>query len=139
MMSKIIVVLVSAVFFISPCFGKGVNYPVINWQGLGLSRNQQAGISELDNKWKRINNNLGTRITNNKNNLRFILARPYTTDKQIRKLQSNILKDQKTLRYQAMEIFLEKRALLTPGQKEMLHKQFYEYKAGGQEKLPCRF
>lgn len=100
------------------------DFPVINWECLGLSQQQQARLQQLDQKWLRISRNINSRITDKKNQMKLILINPYSTDLEIRETQKNILKDKKMLRYQAMEIFLEKRSVLSPEQRELLHQHF---------------
>ena len=121
MMNKFIVIFVSVVVLNSPCFAAGGDFPVIRWECLGLSYNQQAQMKELDSKWQRINQNLRTNIINDQKALQYILSNPYSTQKEIRELHNRILSNRTTLREQAMEIFLEKRDVLTQGQKKNLH------------------
>ena len=78
-------------------------------------------MKELDSKWQRINQNLRTNIINDQKALQYILSNPYSTQKEIRELHNRILSNRTTLREQAMEIFLEKRDVLTQGQKKNLH------------------
>ena len=105
----------------SPCIAIQGDFPVIRWECLGLSYNQQAQMKELDSKWQKINQNLRTNIINDQKALQYILSNPYSTHNEIIELHNRILSNKTTLRAQAMEIFLEKRDVLTQGQKKNLH------------------
>lgn len=110
----------------SDCLAGEKAYPVINWEVMGLTQAQKTKMLELDQKWQRVHNNLSLRIINNKQKLRVLLLSPYTTDAEIRELQGLILKDKKMLKYQSMEIFLEKRSILSPEQKKSLSEIFIQ-------------
>lgn len=122
MKSRLVLVLVSAVFYSFPCFAGESNFPVLCWEGMGLSSFQQVKIKELDKKWDRINNNLTARIVDDQNILIYLLNNHEAADNQIRQMHNKILNDKKTLRAQALDIFLEKRSVLTDVQKKTLHK-----------------
>lgn len=120
----IISLIITLLFCTSDCLAEGRGFPIIKWEKLNLTQTQQVKLKESDRKWERISRNLNTRIANNSTKLRRALCNPCSTDRQIRQLQGEIVQDQKTLRYQSMEIFLEKRAVLTPEQRKRLHESF---------------
>lgn len=120
-MNRLIISLVVALLFCtSNCLAEGRGFPLIKWEELGLTPAQQAKLAAADEKWSRIYNNLSNRITDKKNKMKILLCNPRSTDFEIRELQKKIFRDKEILRYQALEIFLEKRSILTPEQREML-------------------
>jgi len=123
-MSKLVKAFVSVVFFCFSCPATAGDFPFVNWEALAPSPAQQAKLQMLDCKWLRVSNNLNARIADRKNRMKLVLINPCSTDFEIRELQKDILKDRKMLRYQAMEIFLEKRSILTPEQRKLLHQHF---------------
>ena len=121
MRNKIIIFFSIWIFLEQACFAANTNFSYVNWNNLGLSPLQRIKINASEAKWQRISCNLNFRIINNRNTLRFLLVNPYSKDEIIKKFQKKILTDQMILNYQAMEIFLKKRAILTMDQKKILH------------------
>ncbi|HSA06046.1 MAG TPA: hypothetical protein P5556_02580 [Candidatus Gastranaerophilales bacterium] len=95
--------------------------PGINWETLNLSNAQRAQLKVLELKWQKTSNIINGQIIYDKNKLKYVLTNPFSTDKEIKELQNRILVNQKKLRYEAMENFLQKRTVLLPLQRQKLH------------------
>ncbi|MEW5821428.1 MAG: Spy/CpxP family protein refolding chaperone [Cyanobacteriota bacterium] len=95
----------------------------INWSELNLTAEQSVKINQLDEEWKRIQQVIRPRLVRDQQQLKNIMKNPDTDEDRIRKLQNDIMLRQKQLRYEATENFLSKRRVLTPEQREVLHKK----------------
>jgi len=94
----------------------------IRWESLNLSPEQRNRIRILDYNWQRTSSELSSQIISEKNQLRYLLSNPCSSDCDIRNLQNRVIANQSILRYQAMSSFLQKRRLLNTPQRKKLHK-----------------
>ena len=93
----------------------------INWEKLNLSKEQGKNIEMLDMKWKKINETIRPQILRDQQKLKCVLKNQNATDSEIRQIQMQILMNQNRLKYEALELFLDKRRLLTPIQRKKFH------------------
>ena len=98
----------------------------INWGLLNLSNDQLKRIKDLDTDWERIQQLIRPKIIRDQQQLKNVMSNPNADEDLIRKLNNDIMLRQKQLRFEATENFLSKRRLLTPEQRENLHKMMIQ-------------
>lgn len=90
----------------------------IDWDSLNLSPQQEVQIERLEDSWEKTHAEVGTQIQRDMAELRNIL--PTGDSQRIRGLQNRITTNKTYLMNQSMDIFLKKRDMLTPAQRNQL-------------------
>jgi Spy/CpxP family protein refolding chaperone len=103
---------------------------IVNWSGLGLTSGQMTEIDKQEHEWKKTYSDLYPQILRDSRELRQLLNEPHADEDRIRELQSRIEANELRLRHHATQTFLEKKKVLTPGQRQRLKEMMTSSSSG---------
>ena len=92
----------------------------INWDSLNLTPYQKKRIEMLDREWNFINATIRPGLENEQKLFEKFLNDPCSNEYTLRNLYLQILAKQNQLKYQALEVYLAKRRLLSKSQLNMM-------------------
>ncbi len=120
-LNKFFILIILTAMLLCPNICSAYSSRSIQWELLNLTALQKNKIKTLDLNWQKTSTNLNIQIINDKNKLRYLITNPYASDNEIRGLQNKLLANQKMLRCEAMNNFLQKRNVLSVSQRKRLH------------------
>jgi Spy/CpxP family protein refolding chaperone len=96
----------------------------VRWNALHLDPSQETQLSRLDEQWKKIYTERSPQLQRDRAELRRLMFSPQANDKEIMALRERIHKSEELLRVEAMKSFIQKKNVLTPGQRMQLQQLF---------------
>lgn len=92
----------------------------VRWSSLHLTSQQEIRINRLEDRWQETHTEVSAQIDRDRNELRSLL--PSGDTQRIRAIQNRIISNKMYLMNESMNIFLQKRDLLSPDQRAQLQK-----------------
>jgi len=92
----------------------------VRWNNLHLTSQQETRINRLEDRWQQTHSEVSAQIDRDRNELRNLL--PSGDTQRIRAIQNRIISNKMYLMNESMNIFLQKRDLLSPDQRAQLQK-----------------
>ena len=99
----------------------------INWASLNLSSEQRSTMTQYESEWERMCAQLLPQIDQDKTELMSLLNSPNSDPQRIMELKKRISDNKSKLENKSLEVFLNKKKQLSPGQLQKLQKQMKNF------------
>ena len=90
----------------------------INFDNLNLNRKQKIKIQKLDKRWQDTSSTIQPAIMQNKNILYLSISDPNISEDELKSMYMQLLYNQNRLKFEAIEVLIAKRKVLTRDQKK---------------------